>query len=114
MGEGDKLAGAQKASDDPMMRVKKDLEFIPCAKARGQRFEQCVIVKVISRDEVFQEVADTIEITRLLRTNPLRKSPFRNQRVKPQPPRTGIPGPKLRLEMNEPPASCERPNMCFG
>ena len=114
MGEGDKLAGAQKASDDPMMRVKKDLEFIPCAKARGQRFEQGVIVKVISSDEVFQEVADTIEITLLLGANPLRISPFRDQRVKPKPTRTDIPRPKFRLEMNQPTASCERTNMCFG
>ena len=76
MGEGDKLAGAKKASDNPMMWVKKDLEFIPCAKARSQRFEQGVIVKVISCDEVLQEVADTIEISPLLRAYPLSKSPF--------------------------------------
>ena len=78
MGESDKLTGAQKPSDYPMMRVKKDLEFIPCAKARGQRFEQGVIVKVISCDEVFQEVANTIEISPLLHSNPLKRSPFRN------------------------------------
>jgi len=65
MGEGDKFPGAQKATDNPVMRIKGDPEFIPVAKLRCELLQDVVIVEIVSRNEGFQKCAYGLEISLL-------------------------------------------------
>ena len=65
MREGDEFAGTQKASDDPMMRIKIDPELIPSTQVGLHRLQDGFVVKVVARDEGLQKIADVIEITAL-------------------------------------------------